>query len=363
MPTYAEGGYINGMDAGTQVSSTYEGRHIEVEEQDMVHGGAALVTKGTPVLFNDLTWDAMVGVGVALNTALAVTDFITVDTEGIWNLSVISSSDITGAIANDDIVFGDQIFIDITTGLLSKIRNANTNRPFGYSVNTTTVAGAGTASVLPVKVHWDPWALSVAMPLCGVAGAPFVNDTVNTTFRQFRYDYGAASGAGQGNYTRLYMTGAGTATGNAARFYTDVVGVEISNAYGAHISVGFGESTTGASVTGLAAAVRATLGFPSVAMAAAGTYCAIMPEIFSFGAAADPTAVTELSFIRCVNGGDATGIGLVDDKAYLLVLDGGAIAGGNIVESSATEANYAWSARCLLPGGQVAYMMFASAVG
>jgi hypothetical protein len=361
MPTYASGGYINGMDAGTQVSSTYEGRHIEVEEQDMIHSGAALVTKGTPVLFNDLTWDAMVGVGVALNTATAVTDFIAVDTEGIWNLSVVSSSDITGAIANDDIVFGDQIFIDISTGVLSKIRNANTNRPFGYSVNTTTVTGAGTATVIPVKVHWDPWALSVAMPLCGVSGAPFVNDQIGVTFRQFRYDSGATSGDNRGEYLRVYYTGAGGG-GDCLRVYADVVGVAAANVFGAHISAGFGESTTGGSVTGLGVACRATLGLPDVAMAAGGTYAAIMPEIYSFGAAADAGAVTELSFIRCVNDGNAAGIADVDDDAFLLVYTGGATAGGNVVEESATEGNYAYSARCKL-NGVTCYMMFASAVG
>ena len=360
MPTYAEGGYINGMDAGTQVSSTYEGRHIEVEEQDMVHGGAALVTKGTPVLFNDLTWDAMVGVGVALNTALAVTDFITVDTEGIWNLSVISSSDITGAIANDDIVFGDQIFIDITTGLLSKIRNANTNRPFGYSVNTTTVAGAGTATVLPVKVHWDPWALSVAMPLCGVAGAEFVNDQVGVTFRQFRYDSGALSGDNRAEYLRIHYTGAGGG-GDCLRVYADVDGVVAQNAFGIHVTCGFGEDATAGAITGTGCALRAQIGLPDAAMAAGGTYCAVMPEIYSYGAASDPAAVTQISFIRCTNAGDAAGVTDVDDNAYLLVIDGGAIANGNIVEEANDETEYAWNARCMLPGGQVAYMMFASA--
>jgi len=362
MPTFNPlGGYAADMVAGSQGSSTDEGRHISILESDLTHPTHAdgFVDKGDPIIFNDLGQSNYTGVGVAFASAAAATEFIAVDTEGIWYLNVVSADDL----GNSNIVFGDQIFINVTTAVLSKIRNANTNRPFGYALNTTTIAGAGTASVIAVKVHWDPYWSVVAEPLCGVAGAPYVKDTVNTTFRQFRYDYGAASGAGQGNYTRLYMTGAGTATGNAARFYTDVVGVAIGNAYGAHISVGFGESTTAGSVTGLAAAVRGTLGFPDLAMGAGGTYAAIMPEIFSFGAAADPSAVTELSFIRCVNDGNAAGIATVDDKAYLLVLTGGSIAGGNIVEASVTEANYAWSARCMLPGGQVAYMMFANAVG
>lgn len=357
---YVTEGYMNDQEAGSQVSSAYEGRHIKVREQDMVHPGAAICTKGSPVLFNDLTWDAMVGVGVALGTAILVTDFVEVDTEGIWNLAVVSSSDITGAIANDDIVFGDQVFIDITTGVLSKIRNANTNRPFGYTCNTTTVAGAGTATVMAVKVHWDPWALSVAMPLCGVAGAPFVNDQVGVTFRQFRYDSGATAGDNRGEYLRVYYTGAGGG-GDCMRLYADVVGVAAANVFGLHVTAGFGESTTGGSVTGLAVGCRAQIGLPDVAMAAGGTYGAVMPEIYSYGAAADPSAVTQLSLIRCVNAGDATGVGLVDHKAYLLVLDGGSIDTDHIVEVANDETEYAWNARCLLPGGQIAYMMFASA--
>ena len=361
MPTFSTTGYINALDAGTEVSSTYEGRHVNVVESDMIHPTHAdgFVDKGDPILFNDIAQANYTGVGVAFASATAATDSIAVDTEGIWNLAVLSTNDL----GSSDIVFGDQIFISIAAGVLSKIRNANTHRPFGYACNTTTVAGAGTATVIAVKVHWDPYWSVVCEPLCGVGGAAYVNDTVNTTFRQFRYDYGAASGAGQANYTRLYMTSAGTAHGNAARFYTDVVGVQIASAYGAHITCGFGESTTAGNVTGQATAVRATLGLPDLAMPAGGTYSAIVPEIWSFGAASDPAAVTQLSFIRCVNDGNADGITDVDDKAYLLILTGGAIAGGNIVEASTTEANYAYSARCILPGGQVAYMMFASAVG
>jgi len=340
------------------VSSTYEGRHVIIEEQDCVHGGAALLSKGTPCLFNDLAQANMTGVGVALQTATAITDFVNIDTEGIWNLSVVSSDDA----GNSNIVYGDQIFISVTTGALSKIRNANTNRPFGYSLNHTTVAGAGTASVIPVKVHWDPYWSVVCEPLCGVAGAPYVNDTPNVTFRQFRYDSGAASGDNRGEYLRVYYTGAGGG-GDCMRLYADVVGVAAANVFGLHVTAGFGESTTGGSITGTGCALRAQIGLPDVAMAAGGTYCAVMPEIYSFGANSDAGAVTLLAFIRCVNDGNAAGVADVDDDAYLLVLDGGAIAGGNIVEASVTEANYAWSARCRLPGGQVAYMMFANAVG
>ena len=359
MPTFAPGGgYAADMVAGSEVSSTYEGRHISVLETDLTHPavGDNLVNKGDPIIFNDLGQSNYVGVGVSFNSAAAVTDFVAVDTEGIWALDVVSSDDL----GNSNIVFGDQIFINVTTAVLSKIRNANTNRPFGYALNTVTIAGAGTASVVPVKVHWDPYWSVVAEPLCGVAGAPYVNDTANTTFRQFRYDSGATSGLNRGEYLRVYYTGAGGG-GDCMRLYADVVGVAAQNVFGLHVSAGFGESDTGGSITGMGVACRAQIGLPDVAMAAGGTYAAVMPEIYSFGAAADPAAVTDLSFIRCANAGDAAGVAAVDDKAYLLELVGGAIADGNIVEEAVDETEYAWNARCLLPGGQVAYMMFASA--
>ena len=69
-----------------------------------------------------------------------------------------------------------------------------------------------------------------------------------------------------------------------------------------------------------------------------------------------------MSYIRCVNDGHANGITDVDDDAFLLVYTGGSTAGSNLVEASATEANYSLGARCKL-NGTTCYMMFASAAG
>lgn len=182
-------------------------------------------------------------------------------------------------------------------------------------------------------------------------------DDADTNFMEYRFDCGATSGDNRGMYLRLYMTGAGGG-GEALRAYTDVVGVAQGTCHGAHISLGFGESTTGGSITGLGAALRATLGLPNVAMGAGGTYCALMVEIYSFGAAADPGAVTELSFMRIVNGGDATGGEDVDDDAYLFSLQGFTIGDGNLVEVAADETGYAWNIKILV-GTQVMYLMCA----
>ena len=158
------------------------------------------------------------------------------------------------------------------------------------------------------------------------------------------------------------MTGTGGG-GESLRSYTEISGVVASTAHGAHLSLGMGESTTGGAVTGLSVAVRCTLGLPNVALAAGGTYAALMSEIYSFGDGdADPSAVTQLSFIKCVAGGEATGRGLVDDKAYLLVIDGIEEGAGNMVVASATEANYVSAARCLINGVEK-WLMFASASG
>ncbi len=185
--------------------------------------------------------------------------------------------------------------------------------------------------------------------------------SADKNFIGFWMENAATSGDNRGVYLRFYLSGAGGG-GECLRAYTEVAGVTAGTAHGAHISLGFGESTTGAKVTGLAVAMRATLGLPDVAMGSGGTYAAIMPEIYSFGAASDPTAMTQLSFIRCVAGGNATGIGLVDDKAYLLVIDGVTEGSGNMVVASATEANYASAARCLINGVEK-WLMFASASG
>jgi len=83
-----------------------------------------------------------------------------------------------------------------------------------------------------------------------------------------------------------------------------------------------GESTDVGSVTGLGVAVRSTLGLPDGALPSGGTYSALMSEIYSFGDNSDAGAVTELSFLRVVNGGTTNGKATVDDDAFFMVLDG-----------------------------------------
>jgi len=210
------------------------------------------------------------------------------------------------------------------------------------------------------QVRFNP-ATGVSSIVIGDSTTHWSSSTADTKVISIYADITATSGDNRSIYNRLYIKGTG-AGGESLRSYTEITGVVAGTAHGAHLSLGMGESTTGGAVTGLGVAVRCTLGLPSVALASGGTYSALMAEIYSFGTASDPAAVTELSFIRVVNGGHANGITDVDDKAYLLVIDGVTEGAGNMVVASATEANYVSAARCKINGVEK-WLMFASASG
>lgn len=126
--------------AGEEISSTYEGRHISIQEVLLIHvdQGDGLVNKGQPVAF----WE---GVGIALKDARSTAENVPIDTEGVWRVSVI---------ATWPIVIGQSLFI--TTGGLVTDSPANAQAVFGYALQT--IAG-GTTAVIAVKVHWMgvPW--------------------------------------------------------------------------------------------------------------------------------------------------------------------------------------------------------------
>jgi len=342
------GVYTAGV-AGDEVSSTYEGRHLTFSESQLTHPSHTdgFVDAKDPVLVGENI------VGVAFTDAAAATDLIAIDTEGIWQLSVIG----TDQNGNSAVVVGDEIYINKTTALLSKNYDKNVSVRYGVALYPV---GAGSTTVIPVKVHGI---VDDELEQVGTSSVYRAMGTALTIARQYRYISTATSGDIRGIYNRLQFGANGTQSGESLRSYTEAVGFTCGTLHGAHISLGFGESTTGGAITGLGVAVRATLGLPSVAMAAGGTYAAVMAEIYSFGAAADPAAVTRISFIRVVNGGDGTGIGKVDDKAYLLDLNGFSVGAGNVFVASATEANYAYAARCYLDGVGDVWLMFASASG
>lgn len=128
-----------GHTAGEECSSTYEGRHITLEESYLTHPTHAdgLVDHGDPVNIGDI-------VGVAFTSAAAAGDLIAIDTEGIWYLNVVASDD-NGV---SDVAVGDELYIN--TGVISK---RSSGIPFGKALGTLT--GSAYAALVAVKVHCE----------------------------------------------------------------------------------------------------------------------------------------------------------------------------------------------------------------
>jgi len=150
MPTYGTGigvytaGEVGSALQADEVSSTYEGRHLTFLASEINHGNIlAVVTKGYPVIVGEDI------VGVAFNTEVAGSDYIAVDTEGIWMLSV-EATDYQGDVA---VVAGDRLYINHTTAVISKNNTVGTHIPFGYALGGVT---SSQTAIIAVKVHWDP---------------------------------------------------------------------------------------------------------------------------------------------------------------------------------------------------------------
>jgi hypothetical protein len=142
--------------AGDECSSTYEGRHVTVEESYLTHPFHAdgFVDKGDPCLIGNNI------VGVAMNSATAATDLIAIDTEGIWYLNVLGcvSDGTTDGIAKA-LVTGDPVYFQVTPStdvyLLSGEQDPSKFRFFGYllgSVSSSTTV----PTLVAVKVHNAP---------------------------------------------------------------------------------------------------------------------------------------------------------------------------------------------------------------
>lgn len=146
MPIYGTrcGVYPANGTAGTEVSSTYEGRHLSFLESELTHPSHtdSLVDKGDPVVLGEI-------VGVSFKSAVAATDYIAIDTEGVWNLSVVA----TNQDGNTAVAAGQQLYINRTTCIISKNADEDTHVPFGYALGAVT---SGQTAVIAVKVHFDP---------------------------------------------------------------------------------------------------------------------------------------------------------------------------------------------------------------
>lgn len=146
MPGVSWGVYTYGLTEGTEVSSTYEGRHITATAAELItDGGSGVAVKGHACVFGLVGLQA---VGVCFNSG-TLTDLIAIDTEGIWNLPVTGKDD--GG--NRALSPGEPVFIDVVDCEISGERNNATQIPFGYLL---TEAATTVETISAVKVHWDP---------------------------------------------------------------------------------------------------------------------------------------------------------------------------------------------------------------
>ena len=165
MPGVTVGRYPGAGTAGTEVSSTGEGRHLTVLETELIHPFRTdtLLNKGDPVIVCDAGVPGTYGnlVGVAFEDAIA-TEYAAIDTEGIWNLTVYAEDDI----GNSAIEIGDCLYIragnlpgaadaDGTGDAeISKMNDAAHQVFFGYALGSMVAGGSG---VIAVKVHASPF--------------------------------------------------------------------------------------------------------------------------------------------------------------------------------------------------------------
>jgi len=132
--------YDPNPQVGDEISSTFEGRHVSILESNLVHPSHTdgFVDKGDPVSFG-IGW-AGLAVGIALKSAASASEFIEVDTEGIWRCEVV---------AQWDMIVGQLVFIT-GAGVLVDWPPDENSHIFGY---TLQAMDAGTATIA-VKVHW-----------------------------------------------------------------------------------------------------------------------------------------------------------------------------------------------------------------
>jgi len=323
--------YVNtGRAAGEECSSTYEGRHITIEESLIVHPSHpadGFVDKGDPVLVGANI------VGVAFDSASADTDYIAIDTEGIWFLNA-TATDEDGANA---IAAGDELFLHKTTCILSKNSDKATHQRFGYALGDIA---AGT-DVVAVKVHWNP---DDALELVGAA---FLSIGTINNAREYRYRSTAVAGGIRGQYIALALNGA-CAGGEAGRHRTIVEAVGVSGGvHGCHDGLEFDADGT---ITGLGVGHRATFMGPDRALFA--TISGGMSELWAEGDSTDFGAATVHSIHRFVMGGDATGCATADNVFEFVNL--------SATQYEANTDTPAFALRCII-NGNVRYIMVSEA--
>jgi len=200
MPSFGVYPVADAQTATEQVSSTYEGRHITVLDSEITgHANPdadGFINKGLPLMIGDKI------VGIPFIDAAAASDLIPVDTEGIWIVDVLAKNDA----GNSDVAGGDELYINLTTGVVSKINNTAVNRPFGYALGIIT---GGLTETIAVKVHFDP--------------SLDTQDIMYKTVTSGTYSYGKQW---------IGLLEAGESTGVAGYFAAQIDGQQTGNIYG-----------------------------------------------------------------------------------------------------------------------------------
>ena len=187
---------ITGQSAGNEGSSTYEGRYLTVVESELTHPyhSDGFVDGGDPVMHGDNI------VGVAMSSASAATDLISIDTEGIWYLYVLGCvSDGTSDGIALALAAGDPVYFQRTPGtdtyLLSGEQDPYHFQPFGYVLGAVS-ASTTSPTLVAVKVHNAP------VPLGGIlhfgSGSTAAGNFLlegDTTLRQAKMIEGCAAPA------------------------------------------------------------------------------------------------------------------------------------------------------------------------
>lgn len=138
--------------AGEELSSTFEGRYLNFVESELTHPyhSDGFVDKGDPVCCGNI-------VGIAMASAAATTDVISVDTEGIWALYVLGcKSDGTSDGIAVAMTAGDEVYFQKTpstdTYLLSGEQDPYAFIPFGKLMGSVS-ASTTSPTLVGVKVH------------------------------------------------------------------------------------------------------------------------------------------------------------------------------------------------------------------
>ena len=127
--------YQTGLTAGTEMSAGEGGRFFTLLESTLIHAdpGDTLIDKGQPCYVSGGT--ALKG--VAQTSAAAATDYLSIDTRGIYALSVVAD--------NGAITIGDQLYIG-TDGLVDN--TSGSSFAFGIALGALDSAATGVIAVL-----------------------------------------------------------------------------------------------------------------------------------------------------------------------------------------------------------------------